>query len=167
MAAALTACSTTLLGVAQDARPYAFLAFFTVLSVYCFQVAQRTGRAAWWAAWAGATIANLLNSYTALTLVLPALLPCWGLALLSWASGERTPRPALRAPRSGIDRSGALAGLIEIAQLTKVPPDLTQTAGIRGTLQRVVEDWLAQGNVPFDLGNRLQWAGVGLAVAGR
>ena len=167
LAATLTACSTTLLGVAQDARPYAFLAFFTVLSVYCFQVAQRTGRAAWWAAWAAATIANLLNSYTALTLVVPAVLPCWGLALVVLGL-RRAQRPTLRfaLPAAGLIALVALTGLIEIAQLTKVPPDLTQTAAIRGTLLQVVGDWLAQGNVPFDLGNRLQWAGVGLAAAG-
>jgi uncharacterized membrane protein len=141
LAAALTAGSTTLLGAAQDLRPYAFLAFFTVLSVYCFQVALRTGLAGWWAAWAAAMIANLLNNYTAITLVLPALLPCWGRALLGLGL-RREERHALRyaLPAAALIALATCAGLLEIAQLPKAPPDLTQTAVMRNILEQAVED---------------------------
>jgi 4-amino-4-deoxy-L-arabinose transferase-like glycosyltransferase len=171
LAAVLTLCSTTLLGVAQDARPYALLALLSVLSVYCFQMAQRTERGFWWVAWAAATVANILNSYTVLTLVMPALVPYWILLLLLPGSRPQNRRSRLYATAAAVG-IGLVAGaaLLELSRLDKVGPDLTQLRSMGSTARTVLEDWLAQANIPFALGLRLQealgvTAGVGV-VAG-
>lgn len=89
VAAFLTAVSTVLLDYSQDVRPYAMLAFLSVLAVYCLLQAEQSGRAAWWAAFTGATIGNLLYSYFAVTLVLPALAPYLLLQLVrAWRSRQ-------------------------------------------------------------------------------
>src|SRR5438477_4388529 len=75
LAALLVALSAPLINYSQDLRPYSMLVFLTCLSVYCLLRAERTGAALWWAAFAAATIANLLNAYLALTLVMPTLAP--------------------------------------------------------------------------------------------
>jgi 4-amino-4-deoxy-L-arabinose transferase-like glycosyltransferase len=75
LAALLLALSAIHLNYSQDLRPYAMLVFLTALSVYCLLVAERTRSGRWWLAFAAATVANLLNSYHALTLVMPSLAP--------------------------------------------------------------------------------------------
>ncbi len=171
LAGVLVAGSTTLLGVSQDARPYALLALFTVLSVYCFEVAWRTGHRRWWIAWAGATIANLLNSYAALTLAMPALVLGWGWLLLQLAA-RRDRYPSLRYVLSACVAIGLVAAdaVFELSQLAKVAPDLTQSGSMRTTALTIFRDWLAQGNVPSDLRGGLQaacWlvAGIGSVVS--
>jgi len=159
-AALLSAGSTSLLGVAQDARPYSLLALLTTLSVYCLLVARRTGRRRWWAAFATVTIANILNSYTALTLAIPALSLYW-LWTLGQAAAHR--RVAPRQWRYALLAFGAIAlaalpALIELSRLDKIPPDFTQIRAMRGALGMMLRDWLAQANVPFHLSEPLQWA---------
>ncbi|MEA2573844.1 MAG: hypothetical protein QOH93_1142 [Chloroflexia bacterium] len=75
LAAGLLCVSFIHLTYSQDVRPYTTLVLFTALSVYCLLRAERTGTGKWWAAFAAASIANVLTSYNVLTLVLPALGP--------------------------------------------------------------------------------------------
>jgi 4-amino-4-deoxy-L-arabinose transferase-like glycosyltransferase len=167
-AALLAAGSTSLLGVAQDARPYSLLALLTTLSVYCLLVARRTGRGRWWAAFAAVTIAGILNSYTALTLAIPALSLYW-----LWTLGHATAHRH-GAPRQwryvllafGAIALAALPALIELSRLDKTPPDFTQIRAMRGALGLLLRDWLAQANVPFHLSEPLQWALLLLAGLG-
>jgi 4-amino-4-deoxy-L-arabinose transferase-like glycosyltransferase len=56
-------------------RPYSLLAFLTAASVYCLLRAERIGKGGWWIAFTVSMVANLANSYMAVTLVLPALGP--------------------------------------------------------------------------------------------
>jgi 4-amino-4-deoxy-L-arabinose transferase-like glycosyltransferase len=159
-AALLAAGSTSLLGVAQDARPYSLLALLTTLSVYCLLVARRTGHGRWWAAFAAVTIADILNSYTALTLAIPALSLYW-----LWTLGQATARRRV-APRRwryallafGAIALAALPALIELSRLDKTPPDFSQIRAMRGALGLMLRDWLAQANIPFHLSEPLQWA---------
>src|SRR5262249_11640838 len=75
VAAVILALSAVHISYSQDLRPYSMLTLFTLLSVYCLLVAERTNNTKWWIAFTLASIANLLISYFALTLALPALLP--------------------------------------------------------------------------------------------
>jgi 4-amino-4-deoxy-L-arabinose transferase-like glycosyltransferase len=81
VAALLSALSPVLLDYSQDVRPYSVLTFLTVLVVYCLLRAEQSGQARWWAAFTVAALVNLLYSYFAVILVLPALAP-YLLALL-------------------------------------------------------------------------------------
>jgi mannosyltransferase len=80
IAALMVALSPILLDHSHDLRPYSFLTFLTAASVLCLVMAERTGKAGWWLGFLAVTVANLLNSYLAATLVLPALVP-----YLAWA----------------------------------------------------------------------------------
>src|SRR5439155_13923762 len=75
IAALLMALSAVHLNYSQDVRPYAMLVFLSTLSVYCLLMAERTHSAKWWLAFTISTVANLLNTYFALTLLMPALAP--------------------------------------------------------------------------------------------
>src|SRR5688500_7029200 len=72
-AALMLALSAIHINYSQDLRPYSMLLFLTVLSVYCLLRAEKSHEGRWWLAFALAMTANVLNSYFALTLVLPAL----------------------------------------------------------------------------------------------
>jgi len=80
IAAFMVALSPLLLDYSHDLRPYALYAFLTTASVFCLVVAERTGDTRWWLGFVLTTCANLLNTYFAVTLVLPALAP-----YLAWA----------------------------------------------------------------------------------
>jgi 4-amino-4-deoxy-L-arabinose transferase-like glycosyltransferase len=160
LAALLAAVSTSLLGVAQDARPYSLLTLLTALSAYCLLVAGRTGSGRWWTVFVVVTSANIANSYTALTLAIPGLAPYWlwtlGQAFASRRGAPRQWRYALLA--FGALTLAALPALIELSRLDKIPPDLTQIRAMRGAFSMMLRDWLAQANVPFHLSEPLQWA---------
>ena len=81
VAAFMVALSPVLLDYSHDLRPYSLLAFFTSTSVFCLVMAERTGKAIWWLGFLATMAANVLNSYFAVTLVLPALSP-----YLAWAA---------------------------------------------------------------------------------
>jgi 4-amino-4-deoxy-L-arabinose transferase-like glycosyltransferase len=80
IAALMVALSPIFLDYSHDNRPYSLLAFLTAASVYCLVMAERTGKAGWWAGFVAAAVANLLNDYLVVTLVMPALAP-----YLAWA----------------------------------------------------------------------------------
>ncbi len=75
VAALMAALSPILLDHSHDLRPYSLFAFLTAASVLCLVLAERTGKVGWWLGFVVTATANALNSYLAVTLVLPALLP--------------------------------------------------------------------------------------------
>ena len=75
VAALLVALSATMLNYSQDLRPYSMLAFLTTLSVYCLVKAKASESGWWWAAFGLSSILNLLNTYMALTIAMPAFAP--------------------------------------------------------------------------------------------
>jgi 4-amino-4-deoxy-L-arabinose transferase-like glycosyltransferase len=86
VAALMVALSPILLDHSHDLRPYSLFAFLTATSVLCLVMADRTWRVGWWLGFVVAMVANVLNSYLAVTLVLPALAPYLAWTLWrSWA----------------------------------------------------------------------------------
>jgi len=66
---------------AQEARGYAMLTFFSMLSLYLFVQALRTGERRWWIGFTTATIVNLYTHlFAPLTLETMALFAVWHLA---------------------------------------------------------------------------------------
>jgi 4-amino-4-deoxy-L-arabinose transferase-like glycosyltransferase len=93
VAALMAALSPILLDQSHDGRPYSMFAFLTATSVFCLVMAQRTGKRGWWLGFMVVTVANLLNSYLAVTLVLPALAPYLAWALWrAWTERRRAGR---------------------------------------------------------------------------
>ncbi|HEX8227693.1 MAG TPA: glycosyltransferase family 39 protein [Chloroflexia bacterium] len=98
VAAGLLAFSFIHLTYSQDVRPYTVLVLLTALSVYCLVRAEHTGTGKWWAAFAAASVANVLTSYNVLTLVLPALGPYFLWVLWkAWRNRSTAPRSLLYA----------------------------------------------------------------------
>lgn len=132
IAAMLMALSAISLNYSQDVRPYAMITLLTGLSVYCLLKADSTGKAAWWAAFAIATVINIANSYNILTLMLPALAPylLWALWKV-WQSGNHTTEERLRrliAPTLSLVFIGivSLLALSDLLQVPRTAPDLKQ-----------------------------------------
>jgi 4-amino-4-deoxy-L-arabinose transferase-like glycosyltransferase len=168
VAAMLAALSTPLLAFSQEVRPYAFLALLTVVSVYCLLVAERTGRARWWAAFALAMSLDLLLGYIVYTLVLPGLAP-----LFLWVAARLrrrwpTDRRAVYAAAMALIGIGLIAapGLLALSGVRKAAPDLTKFS--RMLLFALVElfDWLGQGGIDRGLKFVLQAALLWAALAG-
>jgi 4-amino-4-deoxy-L-arabinose transferase-like glycosyltransferase len=159
LAASMLALAPVHINYSQDVRPYALLTLLTVASVYSLLVAHRTGLPKWWLAFALLSVANVLNAYVSLTLVLPALAP-----YLLWLLWKLRPRPS--GPRKpfayallslGMLALAALLMLVDMLQVPRVPPDLGLLAssalflsplellswfsqlGIGGQLERLVQ----------------------------
>jgi 4-amino-4-deoxy-L-arabinose transferase-like glycosyltransferase len=126
LAAGLLAVSFIHLTYSQDVRPYTLLVLLTALSVYCLLRAERTGTGRWWAAFAAASIANVLTSYNVLTLVLPALGPyvLWVL-WKAWREREAAPR-ALPYACLSLAAVGlaAVPMALDMLSVPRTPPDL-------------------------------------------
>ncbi|HEX9991258.1 MAG TPA: glycosyltransferase family 39 protein [Chloroflexia bacterium] len=128
LAASMLALAPVHINYSQDVRPYALLTLLTAASVYSLLVAHRTGLAKWWLLFTFLSVANVLNAYVSLTLVLPALAPY--LLWLLW--NLRPGRPNGRRPFSyALFSLGALAMvallmLVDMLQVPRVPPDLRQ-----------------------------------------
>src|SRR5688500_17135269 len=73
IAAALLAFSTIHLAYSGDVRPYAVLILLTLLAIYSLIQVELTGSPICWVAFAASMVANMLNSYYILTMVLPAI----------------------------------------------------------------------------------------------
>ncbi|MDQ3929001.1 MAG: glycosyltransferase family 39 protein, partial [Chloroflexota bacterium] len=126
VAAGLLSFSFIHLTYSQDVRPYTLLVLLTALSVYCLLRAERTGAGRWWAAFAAATIANVLTSYNVLTLVLPALGPylLWVL-WKAWWNKSTAPRPLLYGVASVAAIGVATVPMaLDMLSVPRIPPDL-------------------------------------------
>ncbi|HEX8599265.1 MAG TPA: glycosyltransferase family 39 protein [Chloroflexia bacterium] len=124
--AGLLAFSFIHLTYSQDVRPYTVLVLLTALSAYCLVRAERQATGKWWAAFAAATIANVLTSYNVLTLVLPALGPylLWVL-WKAWRNRSTAPRSLLYALLSVV--AVGLAALpmgLDMLSVPRTPPDM-------------------------------------------
>lgn len=156
IASCLLAFSAIHIGYSQDVRPYALITFFTLASVYCLLVAERTRERRWWALFVIATIFNLYLSYFALTFVLPALAPYafWaflrlrkkpgvGMVLASFALIVLATVPILldlaSIPRSAPDL-GLLTPSLIINQYVVALTQLTKL-GIGGTRENTIQ-WI-------------------------
>lgn len=126
-AAFMTALSPVLLDYSHDLRPYSLLAFFTAASVYCLVRAERTHKAGWWVGFAVTTIANLLNTYVATTLVLPAMSPYLVWSLWRAWSGRREDGGGrnLLYMLIALGASGlaAISILLEVMRMPRISPD--------------------------------------------
>ncbi|HEX8221624.1 MAG TPA: glycosyltransferase family 39 protein [Chloroflexia bacterium] len=126
LAAGLLAVSFIHLNYSQDVRPYTLLVLLTALSVYCLLRAERTGTARWWAAFALASVLNVLTSYNVLTLVLPALVP-----YVPWVLWKAR-RDRATAPRALLYACLSLAAVglavvpmaLDMLSVPRTPPDL-------------------------------------------
>ncbi|HEY0072153.1 MAG TPA: glycosyltransferase family 39 protein [Chloroflexia bacterium] len=126
LAAGLLAVSFIHLTYSQDVRPYTLLVLLTALSVYCLLMSERTGRGRWWAAFALASIANVLTSYNVLTLVLPALAPyLLGVLWKAWRNRATAPRSLLYAAVSLAAIGLAVVPMgLDMLSVPRTPPDL-------------------------------------------
>ena len=176
------ALSAVHIGYSQDLRPYSLLALFTVLSVYCLVVAERTRERRWWLAFIFASLVNLYLSYFALTLVLPALMP-YLLWLIYLARAGKTWRYVL--PSFLMVALGSIPLLLDLAAVPRNAPDwglltpslvatqfnlaLTQLTkiGIGGPIELALQ-WLffllALAGMAFGVRER-RWSGVILCAA--
>ena len=126
LAAGLLAFSFIHLTYSQDVRPYTLLVLLTALSVYSLLRAERTGTGRWWAAFALASIVNVLTSYNVLTLVLPALAPylLWVL-WKAWRGRGKAPRALLYACLSLAAVGFAVVPMaLDMLSVPRTPPDL-------------------------------------------
>jgi 4-amino-4-deoxy-L-arabinose transferase-like glycosyltransferase len=127
VAALMAALSPVMLDYSHDVRPYSMLAFLTAISLYCLLMAERTGKAGWWAGFVAATVANLLNAYVALTLAIPplALYLIWAL-WRAWADRRqegRARRLVALLISVGVIALVGVAMLLEVMQMPRTPPD--------------------------------------------
>ena len=134
LAAAILALSGAHIAYSQDLRPYTMLALLTVLSIYCLLRAVRSGSGGWWTAFAVVATANILNSYTAITIVSPTVLPLYLWAIWRIYRGCQargltgaTCRMALFAAVA-FCATGAvgLLMLVDMLQVPRVAPDLSR-----------------------------------------
>jgi len=120
LGALLVALSMTFLDYSQDLRPYAMFTMLTSLSVYCLLVATRTRNVKWWLAFTLAAIANMYNSYVAITMVLPPLiLTLIWFALKLWREKDESRRSALYAVTSLL--AIGLAAIPLLLDMLRVP----------------------------------------------
>ena len=169
IAAVLLALSPVHLNYSQDLRPYAMLTFLTAASLYALLMAERTGSRRWWLAFAAAAIANVLNAYVALTLVLPALAPylLWVLWKL-WSHRGKDLKPLLYAilALAAVGMASLLV-LADMLQVPRIAPDLGQYSPAL-LLTSVVElvNWFAQFGIGGQFERLLQLALLLLALGG-
>ncbi|MDQ3707425.1 MAG: glycosyltransferase family 39 protein [Chloroflexota bacterium] len=127
LAAGLLSVSFIHLSYSQDVRPYTILLLLTALSAYCMLRAERTGSGKWWAAFAAASLTNILISYNVLTLVLPAMGPylLWVL-WKAWRNRDTAPRSwsyAILAV-AAVGLASVPVGL-DMLSVPRIPPDLS------------------------------------------
>jgi|GEM_PF-1525104 len=180
LAALLLSLSAIHLNHSQDLRQYALLTLLTATSVYCLLVAERTGSSRWWLAFAAAMIANVLNAYLALTMVMPAMaVYLLGALWRLWRSWRGTSGPTnIRARRS---LSWALVSLlligltslvmfVDMLQVPRVPPDLGRflSGGVSSIIAPVIElaTWFAQNGAGGQTERLLQLGALLLALLG-
>ena len=116
-AALLLAASPLHLRYMQEARPYALFLWLSLLSLYLFLRAWRSGRWRWWAAFAAVSALNLYTHYFA-TFVLAAELGVGGVLLGRdyLQPGQEPQRPRL----AGLTGSMAAVGLVMLPSLPAV-----------------------------------------------
>ncbi|MEO6457251.1 MAG: glycosyltransferase family 39 protein, partial [Chloroflexia bacterium] len=161
LGALLVAFSMTFLEYSQDLRPYAIFTMLTCLSVYCLLVAARTRKAGWWLAFTLAVIANMYNSYVAITMALPPLiLMLLWLALRLWREKGKSRRSVLYAGTSLL--AIGLASIPLLLDMLRVPRALVNLGSLSldSTLSLlvVITNWYTE----FDLDG--QWATVASAL---
>jgi hypothetical protein len=182
LAAAALAMSAIHIGYSQDLRPYSLVVLFTLLSVYCLLVAERTGARKWWLAFVLASVVDLYLSYFALTLVLPAvvLFVVWPISFEKGSNGNRYAMfsflavalaaipvlvDAAAVPRDAPDWRLLTPSLI-LAQYTAAFTQLTKI-GVSGWMEAAIQ-WLfvalALLGVVFGVRGK-KWAGVILCLS--
>src|SRR5687768_11700059 len=153
LAALMVALSMTFLDYSQDLRPYAMMTLLTCLCVYCLLVAARTRDLRWWVAFTLAAIANMYNSYVAVTMVLPPLIIALFWVTLEILRDRASPRrPVIFAGLSlfsiGI---AAVPLLIDMLRTPRALVDIGQWS-VSNTLSLLVvlTNWFTE----FDLGGQ-------------
>ena len=176
------ALSAVHIAYSQDLRPYSLLVLFTVLSVYCLVVAERTRERRWWLAFIFASLVNLYLSYFALTLVLPALVPYLLWLIYLTRAGKMG---SYVLPSFLVVALGSIPLLLDLAAVPRNAPDwglltpslvatqfnlaLTQLTkiGIGGPIELALQ-WLffllALAGMAFGVRER-RWSGVILCAA--
>lgn len=171
LAALFVALSAVHISHSQDARPYVFLALFTGLSVYCLLVAERTAERRWWLAFAASTIANLLMTYHALTLAMPALAPylLWVLYKLWRGRSGEDGKAKLRGATLSLAAVAAVGVLVllDMLQVPRTPPNLSlfSPASVGDQLGRMLNR-LGQAGIEREAEKPLQWIVATVALAG-
>lgn len=169
LASFFAALSIVMLDLSQDVRPYSMLAFLTVASVYCLLVAERTGSAKWWLAFALVSAANVLHAYFALTLVMPALGPylLWVLwRLWSHRVEERKPFYYAAASFAAVVLVSVLM-LVDLTQVPRIAPDVSRVspASIANVSIEVLV-WFTRFGMNNGVETVLQLASLVLALVG-
>jgi hypothetical protein len=129
LAAAMLALSFPALNYSQDVRQYSVMVLLTLVAFYSLIRIRLGGWGPWWAAFAAATIANVLYSYLAITVVLPSLsvLALWVL-LYRWRHRAEIPftwapplvsaaATGLVAAYSGLQALGIPGGSIDLSRI--------------------------------------------------
>jgi 4-amino-4-deoxy-L-arabinose transferase-like glycosyltransferase len=151
LAAGLLAFSFIHLTYSQDVRPYTLLVLLTALSAYCLLRAERHATGKWWAAFAAASIANVLASYNVLTLVLPALGPylLWVL-WKAWRNRATAPRSLVYAVLSvAAVGLAALPMGLDMLSVPRTPPDMAALQPIAFLTSPVeLVSWFSVPGVP-------------------
>jgi len=153
LAALMVALSMTFLDYSQDLRPYAMLTMLTCLSVYSLLVAARTQSGRWWLAFTLATIANMYNSYVAITMVLPPLtLALLWFGLKFWRENGEFRKSAVYAGISLV--AIGLATIPLLLDMLRVPRALVDlgrwSIGNTLSLLLVLTNWFTE----FDIGGQ-------------
>jgi hypothetical protein len=171
VAALFIALSAVHISHSQDGRPYVFLAFFTALSVYCLLVAERTGQRRWWLAFAGSTAANLLMTYHALTLAMPAIAPylLWVLYKVLHRRDSQNGReqvPGALVAVAIVAVVGVLV-LLDILGVPRTPPNLSLFSldSVGDQLGRMLNR-LGQVGIEREAERTLQWVVAAIALLG-
>ncbi|MDQ3705576.1 MAG: glycosyltransferase family 39 protein [Chloroflexota bacterium] len=171
LAALFVALSAVHVSHSQDARPYVFLALFTGLSIYCLLVSERTGERRWWLAFAGSMAANLLMTYHALTLAVPAFAPylLWVLYRAWRGRHVEHGRAQLRSAILSVVIIAAVGVvvLLDILGVPRTPPNLSQfsLASVGDQLGRMLNR-LGQVGVEREAEKTLQWVVAAVALLG-
>jgi hypothetical protein len=157
LAALLLAIAPLHIRYAQEARMYSMLTFFSLLSLYLFWQAIRTGQRRWWVGFALATALNLYTHQLALL-----LLGVLGLFAL-WLLLRMRAKPELKRefPFQGWHFFGAvgLSGLLYLPMVPFLVEGILSPEGIGGTPEPVYGElrWdiesLATGLRLFSSGN--------------
>jgi len=169
IAAFLLAVAGVHIEYSQDARPYATLTFLTLASLYCLLMAQRNESARWWVAFVTTSCLNLLVSYSAVSLALPAFAPylCW-LLWQTWKRRREAIMPLLRLAFSMLPVGAvALLTLLDVQRVSRTSPRLDELslATLVGTPMQLAS-WFTQLGVDEPLQRIVQPAIFLFAVLG-